>query len=153
MKSDYFKNIYLCVARSLPQYLDFHRVRILSEWDVSVGKVICCNANDLSWIPGTHMVQGENLLSQVVLWPPHVWPNNMKKCKKSKSPFVLFSVRQNSTWHRESSDFGNENIITSFPSFHSVPPLLLLKFMDSFFNCYFYTCVYRHTHIQHTQSV
>lgn len=71
------KYIYLCVARSLPQYLDLHWVRILSEWDVSVGKGTCCKADDPSYLSGTHMVRGENILSQVVLWPPHVWPNNV----------------------------------------------------------------------------
>lgn len=36
-------------------------------------KAPAAEPNHLSLIPGTHIVEGEVWLSEVVLWLPHVW--------------------------------------------------------------------------------
>lgn len=116
----------------------------MSRWANSLAAMLMTRVGSLGPTWYKERTCSHRLSSDLHMCDPTIW----RKCKKSKSPFVLFSVRQNSTRHIESSDFGNENIITSLPSFHSVPPLLLLKFMDSFSLTVIFThvCIGTHTY-------
>lgn len=56
-------------------------------------------ADDLSSVPGTHMIESENSLPQLGLWPPHMcafliaWCSHvgkqMNKCKNNFKRFII----------------------------------------------------------------
>jgi hypothetical protein len=44
-----------------------------------LAKQLAAKVDDVSSIPRTCMIEGENWLLQVVLWPPHTWPLSHNK--------------------------------------------------------------------------
>lgn len=57
-------------------------------------KVLAAKPDDLSLIPGTHMVEGKNQRPQVVLWPPQVHCGTHTSIHNAHTKQIVYSKKE-----------------------------------------------------------